>query len=60
MRLPIDAVPDITNVQVRSTPARRASPLEVEQLITFPVENAMNGIPRIGGPGRSRASASPR
>ena len=41
-RLPIDAVPDITNVQVViNTTAPGYTPLEVEQRITFPLENAM-------------------
>ena len=44
-RLPIDAVPDITNVQVQiNTGAPGYSPLEAEQRITFPVETAMSGI----------------
>src|SRR5262249_36105086 len=48
LNLPIDAVPDITNVQVMSlTDAPALGPEEVEQFITIPVENAMNGIPRI-------------
>jgi cobalt-zinc-cadmium resistance protein CzcA len=47
-RLPIDAVPDITNVQVQiNTGAQGYSPLEVEQRITFPIETAMNGLPRL-------------
>jgi cobalt-zinc-cadmium resistance protein CzcA len=47
-RLPIDAVPDITNVQVQiNTEAQGFSPLEVEQRITFPVEAAMAGMPRL-------------
>jgi cobalt-zinc-cadmium resistance protein CzcA len=47
-RLPIDAVPDITNVQVQiNTAAPGYSPLETEQLITFPVELAMLGAPRL-------------
>ncbi len=47
-RLPIDAVPDITNIQVQiNTSAPSYSPLEVEQRITFPVETAMGGIPRL-------------
>jgi cobalt-zinc-cadmium resistance protein CzcA len=47
-RLPIDAVPDITNVQVVvNTPAPGYTPLEVEQRITFPLENAMAGLPRL-------------
>jgi cobalt-zinc-cadmium resistance protein CzcA len=45
-RLPIDAVPDITNVQVQiNTEAPGYSPLEVEQRITFPIETIMAGIP---------------
>jgi cobalt-zinc-cadmium resistance protein CzcA len=47
-RLPIDAVPDITNVQVQiNTDAPGYSPLEVEQRITFPVETAMAGLPEL-------------
>jgi cobalt-zinc-cadmium resistance protein CzcA len=47
-KLPIDAVPDITNVQVQiNTEAPGFSPLEVEQRITFPVETAMAGIPEL-------------
>ncbi len=47
-RLPIDAVPDITNVQVQiNTAAPGYSPLEAEQRITFPIETAMAGIPRL-------------
>ncbi len=45
-RLPIDAVPDITNVQVQiNTEATGYSPFEVEQRITFPVETSMAGLP---------------
>ena len=45
-RLPIDAVPDITNVQVQvNTEAPGFSPLEAEQRITFPVETAISGLP---------------
>jgi len=45
-KLPIDAVPDITNVQVQiNTSAPGYSPLEAEQRITFPVETAMAGLP---------------
>ncbi|MFT4561279.1 MAG: cobalt-zinc-cadmium resistance protein CzcA [Gammaproteobacteria bacterium] len=48
MRLPIDAVPDITNVQVViNTEAPGFTPLEVEQRVTFALENAMAGIPRL-------------
>ncbi|WP_445487912.1 efflux RND transporter permease subunit [Rhodopseudomonas sp. RCAM05734] len=47
-RLPIDAVPDITNVQVQiNTNAPGYSPLEVEQRITFPIETAMGGLPNL-------------
>jgi cobalt-zinc-cadmium resistance protein CzcA len=47
-RLPIDAVPDITNVQVQiNTEAPGYSPLESEQRITFPVETAMAGLPSL-------------
>ncbi len=46
--LPIDAVPDITNVQVQiNTAAAGLSAPEIEQRITFPVETAMAGIPRL-------------
>ncbi|MBU1690682.1 MAG: CusA/CzcA family heavy metal efflux RND transporter [Gammaproteobacteria bacterium] len=44
--LPIDAVPDITNVQVQiNTAAPGYSPLESEQRITFPIETVMAGLP---------------
>ena len=47
-RLPIDAVPDITNVQVVvNTEAPGYTPLEVEQRVTFTLENAMAGIPQL-------------
>jgi len=47
-RLPIDAVPDITNVQVVvNTEAPGYTPLEVEQRVTFALENAMAGIPQL-------------
>ncbi|WP_374972438.1 efflux RND transporter permease subunit [Spongiibacter marinus] len=47
-RLPIDAVPDITNVQVQiNTEAEGYSPLEVEQRVTFPVETALYGLPKL-------------
>ena len=45
-KLPIDAVPDITNTQVQiNTQAKGFTALEVEQRITYPIENAMAGIP---------------
>src|SRR5215216_963545 len=47
-RLPIDAVPDVTNVQVIIlTPAPSLAPLEIERQITFPVEVAMSGLPNV-------------
>jgi cobalt-zinc-cadmium resistance protein CzcA len=47
-RLAIDAVPDITNVQVQiNSEAAGMTPLEVEQRITFPVETALGGLPRL-------------
>lgn len=47
-RLPIDAVPDITNVQVQiNTEAPGYSPLEAEQRITFMVETALYGLPKL-------------
>lgn len=47
-RLPIDAVPDITNVQVQiNTEAKGYSPLEAEQRVTFPIETAMAGLPML-------------
>ncbi|MBL8269939.1 efflux RND transporter permease subunit [Steroidobacter sp.] len=45
-KLPIDAVPDITNVQVQiNTQADGYTPLEVEQRITVPIETAITGLP---------------
>lgn len=47
-KLPIDAVPDITNVQVQiNTSAPGYSPLETEQRVTFPIETALAGLPRL-------------
>ena len=47
-RLPIDAVPDITNIQVQiNTPATGYSPIEAEQRVTFPIEMAMAGLPNL-------------
>jgi cobalt-zinc-cadmium resistance protein CzcA len=47
-KLPIDAVPDITNVQVQiNTVAPGYSPLESEQRITYPLETVMAGLPRL-------------
>ncbi len=47
-RLPIDAVPDITNVQVQiNTNVPALSPVEIEQQVTFPIEWSMGGLPNI-------------
>ena len=47
-QLPIDAVPDITNIQVQiNSSAPGYSPLEAEQRISYTVENAMAGIPKL-------------
>ncbi|HEV7930601.1 MAG TPA: efflux RND transporter permease subunit, partial [Nitrosospira sp.] len=47
-RLPIDAVPDITNVQVQvNTYAPGYSPVEAEQRVTFPIEVVMAGLPHL-------------
>jgi len=47
-QLPIDAVPDVTNVQVQIlTQLPALAPEEVERFITFPVETAMSGLPRL-------------
>ena len=47
-RLNVDAFPDVTPVQVEiDTEAQGLAPQEVEQLITFPIENVMNGIPGV-------------
>src|SRR5574343_624138 len=47
-KLPIDAVPDITNVQVQiNTQAPGYSPLETEQRITYPIETVMAGLPNL-------------
>jgi cobalt-zinc-cadmium resistance protein CzcA len=46
LKLPIDAVPDITNKQVQiNTVSPNLGPLDMERLVTFPVETAMAGIP---------------
>lgn len=48
LRLPIDAVPDITNVQVQvNALAPGYSPLEAEQRVTFPVETGLGGLPKL-------------
>ncbi|HSN56999.1 MAG TPA: CusA/CzcA family heavy metal efflux RND transporter [Candidatus Sulfomarinibacteraceae bacterium] len=45
-RLPIDAFPDVTNIQVTViSQASTLSPLEIEQLVTYPIEQALTGLP---------------
>ncbi len=47
-RLPIDAFPDVTNVQVMVlTEAPGQSPVDVEQQVTFPLELSLQGLPRV-------------
>jgi heavy metal efflux pump (cobalt-zinc-cadmium) len=47
-RLPIDALPDVTNNQVQiNTPAPGLAPAEVEKLVTFPIEVALAGLPDV-------------
>ena len=46
MKLPIDAFPDVTNVQVQViTTASGMSPLEIEKLVSSPIEQQMSGLP---------------
>jgi heavy metal efflux system protein len=48
LNLPIDAFPDITNVQVEIlSTAPGLSALEIERFVTFPIENAMRGLPDV-------------
>lgn len=47
-KLPIDAVPDLTNTQVQVlTSAGSLSPIEVERYITYPIENSLSGLPKL-------------
>jgi cobalt-zinc-cadmium resistance protein CzcA len=47
LRLPVDAVPDVTNVQVQIiTTAPALSPVEIEKYVSVPVERALAGMPR--------------
>ena len=53
--LPIDAVPDVTNIRFRSSlPAPALSPVEVEQYVSIPVERTMAGMPKVARFARSR------
>jgi len=48
LRIPIDAFPDVTNIQVEIlSTSPGMSPPEVERFVTFPVETAMRGLPRL-------------
>ncbi len=48
LQLPIDAVPDMTNVQITvMTEAGALSPVEVERFVTYPIESTMGGIPNV-------------
>ena len=48
MTIPLDAVPDLTNIQVQIlTNSPALGPVEIEQFITFPIENAMSGVPKV-------------
>jgi len=48
LRIPIDAFPDVTNIQVEvMSTSPGMSPPEVERFVTFPVETAMRGLPRL-------------
>lgn len=48
LKLPIDAVPDVTNIQVQIlTKSPALGPLEIERFVTFPVETAMSGLPDV-------------
>ena len=50
VKVPIDAVPDVTNKQVQiNTSAPAFGPLDIERLVTYPVETAMAGIPGLSG-----------
>ena len=47
-RLPLDAVPDVTNVQVQvNTEVPGMGPVEIEKLVTVPIETALSGLPRV-------------
>src|SRR4030042_4041605 len=48
LNLPIDAFPDVTNIQVEVlSSAPGLSPLEVEKFVTYPTEMALRGLPRL-------------
>jgi cobalt-zinc-cadmium resistance protein CzcA len=48
VNLPIDAVPDMTNIQVQVlSDAGAFSPVEVEKYVSFPIETTMSGLPRV-------------
>ena len=48
LKIPIDAFPDVTNIQVQViSNAPGLSPVEVERLVTFPIEVTMGGLPGV-------------
>src|SRR5262249_61059854 len=48
LKLPVDAIPDVSTIQVSVlTEAPGLSPEEVEQRVTFPIEAALNGVPQL-------------
>ncbi|MFA4889954.1 MAG: CusA/CzcA family heavy metal efflux RND transporter [Candidatus Omnitrophota bacterium] len=48
MKLPIDAFPDVTNIQVMIlTESEGLAPTEIERLITYPIEIEMSGLPKV-------------
>jgi cobalt-zinc-cadmium resistance protein CzcA len=48
VNLPIDAIPDMTNIQVQIlSDAGALSPVEVEKYVSFPIETTMSGLPRV-------------
>jgi len=48
LNLPVAAFPDVTNVQVQiNTEARGLAAVEVEKLVSFPIESVMNGLPKV-------------
>ena|SRR5947207_3370512 len=60
-KLPIDAVPDVTNVQVQiNAIAPALSPIEIEKQVTFPIETALAGTPGLEFTRSFHATVSPR
>lgn len=58
-QIPVDAVPDLVNIQVQVvTEAGTLPPIEVERSITYPVELAVSGLPNVRGNPQHLAAAS--